>query len=101
MTQDETIFLRLLKSIQEHDNLPFPEYEARNTSVYGALWMARRLKIPCGIRIDLAEPEWPVAFLELPTGQISYHLPQHVIPWDGDKTDKDKRINEYMSQMGG
>jgi hypothetical protein len=89
----------LLASIlsEIHDADKRGDYETRNREVYYALAMASILGYEVGFRIDAKEPEWPVAFIELPTGQISYHLPQHVNAWDEhDADEKNKRLMEYV-----
>src|SRR4029077_1228676 len=51
---------------------------------------------PAGVRHDTAEPEWPVFYIELPTGQVSWHMPQHVHEYDGHTTtEKYQRIAAY------
>jgi hypothetical protein len=83
----------VLLSIMRNDD----NYEVRNPLVYQALALASRLGCPVGIRIDPAEPEFPVVYIELPTGQISWHLPQHPTVWDGHSTeDKFDRIRRYL-----
>lgn len=57
------------------------------------------LTMPNKARIGKTEGGWFVLFLELPTGQISYHLPERMLPfitskiladlthqWDGHKS---------------
>lgn len=86
------IFGALLVSIQENDT----QYHIRYGLVLMALGYAADLGLPAGIRIDPAEPEWPVVYIELPTGQVSWHMPQHPVPWDGhDTEEKYRRIREY------
>lgn len=65
---------------------------------------------------DEAEPGWPVLMINLPEGQISYHIPQHQVcldaliagppwdvliagqPWDGHTTDeKRERIRRFLA----
>ncbi len=77
-------FAELLLSIKQHDL----DYDVRNRLVIHALGFADLLGYLSGIRIDPDEPEWPVAYIELPVsanggGQITYHLSQHPLPWDG------------------
>lgn len=73
-------------------------YSNRTLFVYEAMALARRCGLSAGIRIDPAEPEWPVAFIELPTGQISYHLEQHGSAWDNHTTyEKNLRILEWIT----
>jgi hypothetical protein len=74
------------------------QYDNRNLMVYEAIALAQRCGYKAGIRFDPKEPEWPVAFIELPTGQISYHLPQHVKEWDNHSSEE-KRLSilEYVA----
>lgn len=53
------------------------EYDDRNWSVIRAVYLARLAGYQAGFRFDPDEPEWPVAFIELPTGQVSWHIAQH------------------------
>lgn len=72
------------------------DYESRNLSVIHAIALAMGLGLEAGFRIDPKEPEWPVAFIELPTGQVSWHLPQHIKEWDNHTTqEKWSRILEF------
>lgn len=81
-----------LESIEFHDT----EYDIRWGYVLQALRHARRLGFPCGFRPDPKDPEWCVAFIELPTGQVSWHMPPHPNPWDGHTTEeKYARIRAY------
>lgn len=85
----------LLVMIQHYDK----KYERRNAIVLEALAMAVSLRIPAGIRIDPNEPEWPVVFIELPTGQVSWHLPQHPTPYDGHTTEeKYRRVDAFTAR---
>lgn len=73
------------------------DYTWRNTCIYLALHEASVLGIPCGIALDPQEPAWPVAYIELPTGQISWHLPAHPTEWDGhDGATKTQRITTWI-----
>lgn len=73
------------------------QYDQRNRHIYHALYLAATLKYTCGIRIDEKEPAWPVVFIELPTGQISWHVPQHEYAWDNHTTqEKLDRIARYI-----
>lgn len=74
-------------------------YDERNRAIVTAVLLAWGLGLPAGFRIDPNEPEWPVAFIELPTGQISWHLPQYPTPWDGHSTEeKYRRIDEFTKK---
>jgi hypothetical protein len=82
----------LLLLIEQNDT----EYDARYTLVYQALARATELGIPAGIAIDPNEPEWPVVYIALPTGQVSWHMPKWAEPYDGHTTpEKYDRIHAY------
>jgi len=83
---------------QEPDNR---DYELRNVFVLHAMSRAAELGFDVGIRIDPSEPEWPVVYIELPTGQVSWHLPQHKHEFDGHVTgEKYLRLHRYCDQVG-
>lgn len=83
----------ILAAIVEHDT----DYDNRNRLTWAAMHKASMLGFPVGIRIDPDEPEWPVAYIELPTGQVSWHTPQHEKDWDGHTTEhKFMRIGAYL-----
>lgn len=63
-----------------------PAYEKRYHLLLEAIGRASVENIPVGFRIDPNEPEWPVVYFELPTGQVSWHMPQHGREWDGHDT---------------
>lgn len=72
------------------------DYDARYGLVLKALTLANMCGYEAGIRIDPKEPEWPMAFIGLPTGQVSWHLPQYKTPYDGHATEeKYSRIAEF------
>lgn len=88
-----------LDAIVRHDT----EYDTRAWLIYRALSRAQWLGMKCGFRIDAEQPEWPVAYIELPTGQVSWHMPQHGQAWDGHTTEeKFQRIGAWVRQtLGG
>jgi hypothetical protein len=74
------------------------DYALRNRSVLVALGVAASLGYPAGVRLDPAEPAWPVAFIELPTGQVSWHLPEHIKPWDSHTVEeKNHRVDQFIN----
>ena len=88
---NETTRAALVELLVELDRADQAEhYDRRNRLLCMAVVHAQQLGYRCGCRIDQKEPDWPVLFLELPTGQISYHLPQHALVWDGH-TPEEKR----------
>ena len=75
-------------------------YDERNRLTYLAIGEAAKLGLPVGFRLDPQEPEWPVVFIELPTGQVSWHVPQHPREWDGHTTrQKNERIDAYRAEV--
>lgn len=77
-----TPLVALLDTIQANE----ANYAVRNPLIIQAVSMALRLGMRAGFRLDPQEPEWPVAYIELPTGQVSWHLPQHSVAYDGHTT---------------
>lgn len=76
-------------------------YQARNALIFEAVAVATRMGIPAGIAIDDKAPDWPVVYIELSTGQVSWHLPAHPQPWDGhDGPTKTHRICDYAVLAG-
>ncbi|MBP9897789.1 MAG: hypothetical protein KBF28_05410 [Gemmatimonadales bacterium] len=82
MTETKRGLSEILANIERHDE----DYGLRYGMVLEAVALARYLGYQSGFRIDPTEPDWPVAYIELPTGQVSWHLPQHPTPWDGHDT---------------
>jgi hypothetical protein len=98
MTDYKDKLVSALLEIQYADQMT--RYERRNWFTYEAIALALRCGYKAGIRIDPQEPEWPVAFIELPTGQITYHLEQHGQPWDNHTTEeKQLRILRFVSEI--
>lgn len=63
-------------------------YAHRNTLIYTALAQARQVGLSAGIGHDSSDPHPVVVYLELPTGQVSWHLPAHPTGWDGHSTEQ-------------
>lgn len=88
----EMALRNVLHKIKNNDLI----YDKRYKLVFKALSLAIELGYKAGVRIDEEEPEWPVVYIELPTGQVSWHMPQHIKKWDGHTTEeKYKRVDEY------
>ena|SRR5690348_10523945 len=86
----------LLQDIEAHDTA----YEERYKLVLDAVATAAYLGLRAGFRIDPDEPEWPCAYIELPTGQVSWHMPQHPVAWDGHSTEeKYQRIRRFVEEV--
>lgn len=93
---DQAALSRVLEHIEAHDT----HYTLRYRLVLDAMHLAQRLNYKVGIRFDSQEPEWPIVFIELPTGQVSWHMPQHPIVWDGHSTEeKYARCRAFREQL--
>lgn len=78
-------------------------YRERSKCVFLITRMAAKLGYDVGVGKDLDEPEWPVIFVHLPSGQVSWHvsredydryfkgLPVFPHPYDGHDTEEKYR----------
>ncbi|UKD55126.1 hypothetical protein L3Q65_45990 [Amycolatopsis sp. FU40] len=83
-----------LAALIEHDT----NYPTRYPLVFAAADAALQCGYAAGIRIDPAEPDWPVIYIELPTGQVSWHMPAHSVVFDGHTTpEKHDRIRAFLA----
>ena len=81
-------------------------YFDRNQAVMALARLAMQKGYRVGLRIDPDEPDWPVLMIDLPTGQVGWHLPKAEIigdwpvfdrEWDGHSLeDKRKRIDKFI-----
>lgn len=98
LNNNKSLLVNQLKSIRKHDINE--NYDRRNELVMQAMATAGRLDYDIGIRIDEDEKEWPVVYIKLPTGQISWHLPQYEKEWDGHtNSEKYERIDKYIESV--
>ena len=51
-------------------------YFDRNQAVLALAKLARMQGYKVGLRSDPDEPDWPVLMIDLPTGQVGWHLPK-------------------------
>lgn len=73
-------------------------YARRNQSILVALGSAAMLGWECGVGIDPQEPDWPVVYIQLPTGQVSWHITSYDKPYDGHSTEeKYQRIADFCA----
>ena len=95
MTDLELDALRAtLQLIAFHDG----DYATRYTLVADALSLALHAGFEAGVRFDDEDPEWPVVYIELPTGQVSWHLPIHSREWDRHTTEeKYSRVARFIA----
>src|ERR1700722_6026356 len=87
----------LLAAIEANDEKNGVRYRL----VMLALGCALEAGYPAGVRIDPAEPEWPVAFIHLPSGQVSWHMQAYPDVWDGhDTSEKYRRCRQFIQEHG-
>ena len=82
-------------------------YFDRNQAVQALGRMAQRLRFRVGLKPNEKDPDWPILMIDLPTGQVSWHLPRTEIvgkwpeyegEWDGhDLEEKRRRIGEFIA----
>ena len=45
---------------------------------------------------------WPIVVIHLPEGQLSWHMPPDLIPYDSHSTEENyRRIDEFVRQFKG
>ncbi len=86
-------------------------YFDRNQAVMALGRMALSLGYKAGIVDDPQEPHWPVLMIDLPTGQVGWHLPEKEIlgqwpsydgKWDGHTLEQKRaRLAEFIQGKGG
>ena len=76
------------------------DYDRRYDLIIDAIFLSRLVGYKVGFRFDPSNPDWPVVVIELPTGQVSWHMPEHPNIWDGHTTEeKFERIEAYRMQV--
>jgi hypothetical protein len=81
-------------------------YFDRNQAVQALGRLAQSMGYNVGLLDDPEEPGWPVLVIDLPTGQVSWHLPADEVlgvwgrydgEWDGHTTgEKRERIRKFV-----
>jgi hypothetical protein len=84
-------------------------YFDRNQAVMALARLARKQGLTVGLRIDPNEPDWPVLMIDLPTGQVGWHLkkedlvgvwPEYEKEWDGHSlAEKRDRMAAFIRQF--
>ena len=97
--------------IKNQSNSKDDAYFDRNQAVQVMAKMARQLGMKIGLRQDTDKPDWPVLMIDLPTGQVGYHLPRDQVigewpeyekEWDGHSlADKRKRMTLFLGEKEG
>ena len=82
-------------------------YFDRNQAATALARCAIRLGFRVGVKSD---PEWPILFIDLPAGQVSWHLPaaeligewaEYAGEWDGhDLATKRDRVARFIAEIG-
>ncbi len=83
-------------------------YLDRNLAVMALAKLAKQKGYPVGIMLDPCEPDWPVIMIDLPTGQVGWHVPESELlgiwpkypgKWDGHTLEqKRQRIREFINK---
>ncbi|MEN3308914.1 MAG: hypothetical protein V7603_5116 [Micromonosporaceae bacterium] len=77
-------------------------YERRNILIWSALALARECAVPAGVGYEPTDPCPVVVYLDLPTGQVSWHLPAYSRTWDGHTTvEKYQRVAAFVDTVTG
>ena len=81
-------------------------YFDRNQAAMALAKLAQAQGMKVGLRVDHKEPDWPVLMVDLPTGQVSWHLPkdevvgqfpEYIQEWDGhDLETKRQRMEAFI-----
>lgn len=76
-------------------------YAERNRHVWAAMGAAMSLGYPAGVQLDPQEADRLIVYIELPTGQVSWHVPMYEGEWDGhDTPEKYRRVAAYVDAAG-
>jgi hypothetical protein len=76
------------------------DYENRNKLIYTALALAANHDLECGVRFD-KDADWPIAYIELPVGQVAWNLPSFKKDFDGHTPIKRaERIKAFSGSFG-
>lgn len=90
----------------KNESSPDEAYLDRNLCVQAMVKMAQKLGFNTGLKED---PEWPILYIDLPTGQVSWHIPKQEIltdfpeyngKWDGHNLqEKRRRLIDFMEMV--
>ena len=83
-----------------NQSTPVEAYYDRNQTVMPAAQLAMKLGYTTGVKADATEPGWTLLYIDLPTGQISWHIPDDEMlgdwqlyagTWDGHSVEEKRR----------
>ncbi len=90
-------------TIKKTESTPDEAYLDRNLAVQALAKMAEKFGYVVGIKDD---PQWPILYINFPTGQVSWHIPRNEMvcsfppydgEWDGhDVEEKRKRLTRFV-----
>ncbi len=99
----------LENNLQNQSSTLNDAYFDRNQAVMAMARMALQLGYRVGLKQDPEEPDWPVLMIDLPTGQVGYHLPgkevvgnwpEYKDEWDGHSlAEKRERIKKFLAAV--
>lgn len=76
------------------------EYAARERLIWQAAGCAASAGYRVGVKIDPAQPDWPVLYIDLPDGQVSWHMAAYPGEYDGHTTaEKYDRIKAFSGRV--
>ncbi len=84
-------------------------YADRNLVVQLCCTLAKKCGMDAGIRRPQEDPEWPVLVIDLPEGEVAWHLPEEEVAldftsdkaYDGHSDDeKARRIRDFVRHAG-
>lgn len=76
------------------------DYGARNQLVYSALACAAMDGCECGIRFNEDDHEWPIIYIVLPSGEVSWTVQQFAPKADGHtKEENSARIRKFVERF--
>ncbi|MCK9398064.1 MAG: hypothetical protein M0Q44_21065 [Methylobacter sp.] len=93
--------------MSDQSNSKDDAYFDRNQAVMALAKLAMQQGYKAGIRIDPNEPDWPVLMIDLPSGQVGWHLPKNELvgawpeydkAWDGHNlNEKRQRLALFLA----
>lgn len=94
------MFIRNCDPSYPHSFEDLRDYDKRNMAIYHAIGHALQCGYRAGICHDPADPDWPIAYIDLPTGQVSWHVPAYRTIYDGHSTEeKYGRIDVFVAGL--
>ena len=91
----------------ENESTPDEAYLDRNLAVQVMAKMAQELHYRVGVKDE--KTDWPILYVDLPTGQVSWHIPKKELmgdlpiyegKWDGhDLETKRNRLKAYIEAL--